>query len=212
MTPPSDHEYAVLGGVNRTNIGRYLAIASSTISGVLVFLLLQVVNLAKALGWNVNVPPTVMSLLGAGAVYAVLFWVLKHYAWKWGPLAKLLKVPDLAGIWDCQGETLDQDGNTKYRWSAEVTIVQCWDKLRIRLKTNDSGSNSVAAALTHDSVEGWLLLYQYRNDPKMGRPELNSHIGCSVVTIAKDLRTATAEYFNGGGRATFGKMTWNRRA
>ena len=212
MTLPSDHEYAVLGGVSRASIGRYLTIASSTVSGVLVFLVLQAVNLAKAFGWNANLPPTVMSLLGASAVYGGMYWILKNYAWKWTVFNKFLKVPNLAGVWDCQGQTLDIDGNVTYTWTAEISIVQCWDMLRIRLKTAQSGSNSIAAALTHDSVDGWILLYQYRNDPRNDQPQLRSHVGCSAVTISKDLKSATAEYFNGGGRATFGKMTWTRRA
>lgn len=211
MTPTNDHEYAVLGGVNRASIGRYLAILSSTISAGLVFLVLQADNLAKSMGLDVNLPPTVMSLVGAGVVYAALFWILKQHAWKWRPLAALLKVPNLAGMWDCEGETLDRDGKVVYQWTAEVTIVQCWDKLRVRLKTNQSGSSSIAAALTHDSVDGWLLLYQYRNDPKIDQPELRSHVGTSSVTFSKDLKSAIAEYFNGVGRATFGKMTWTRR-
>jgi hypothetical protein len=69
----------------------------------------------------------------------------------------------------------------------------------------------MAAALTYDSVDGWVLLYQYRNDPKNDQPELRPHYGCSAVIISKDLKSATAEYFNGGGRATFGKMAWTRR-
>jgi hypothetical protein len=98
-----------------------------------------------------------------------------------------------------------------YEWTAEITIVQCWDKLRVRLKTKLSGSNSIAAALTYDSVDGWVLLYQYRNYPNIGQPELSSHVGTASATFSNDLQTASAEYFNGVGRATFGKMTWKRR-
>lgn len=211
MTRTDDHEYAVLGGVNRASIGRYLAILSSSISAGLVFVLLQAQNLAQSIGLDVNVPPIALSLIGAGTVYTLLFWILKNHAWKWRALAAILKVPNLAGMWDCTGETLDRDGNVTYTWAAEIVIVQCWDKLRVRLRTAQSGSNSMAAALTHDSVDGWLLLYQYRNDPRIGEPELNSHVGTCSATFSKDLKTATAEYFNGVGRATFGKMTWTRR-
>ena len=211
MIPTNDHEYAVLGGVNRASIGRYLAILSSSISAGLVFLLLQAQNFAQLMGLNVNVPPILLSLVGAGTVYTLLFWLLKNHAWKWSPVSVLLKVPNLAGTWDCKGESLDRDGNIVYAWTAEVKIVQCWDKLRVRLKTSQSSSSSIAAALTHDSVDGWLLLYQYRNDPKIGEPELRSHVGTCSATFAKDLNSVTAEYFNGVGRATFGKMTWSRR-
>jgi hypothetical protein len=211
LTSNTDHEYAVIGGVNRATIGRYLAILASSISAGLVFLVLQADSLAKAMGMSVNLPPTILSLVGAGTVYTVLFWILKHHAWKWRPVAALLQVPNLAGKWDCKGETLDRDGNVNYQWDAEITIVQCWDKIRVRLKTDQSGSSSVAAALSRDSADGWKLLYQYKNDPKIDQPDLHSHTGTSCVTLPEDLQSATAEYFNGVGRATFGRMTWTRR-
>ena len=211
MVVPQDHEYLVMGGVERAKIGRYLSITSSAISAGLVFALLAAVDLAKTFGLNVNVPPAVLSLLGAGMVFGVLYGILNKYAWRWPVIDRLLKVPNLAGVWDCQGESLCTDGTVVYHWNGEVTIVQSWDKLRIRLKTAQSGSNSMVAALATDSVDGFVLLYQYRNDPKMGEAGLASHMGCAVVTIAKDLRSATAEYFNGGGRLTFGKMTWTVR-
>lgn len=211
MVTPQDHDYMVMGGANRANVGRMLSLAASTVSGGLVFLLLTAVDLAKRFGWNANLPPTMFSLVGAGAVFAFLYWVLNKWAWKWPGIATALKVPDISGIWDCVGKTLKDDGTIKYNWQAEITIVQSWDKLRIRLKTLDSGSSSISAALSHDSVDGFVLLYHYRNDPRAGAVGLASHTGCCVMTIAKDLKSATGDYFNGKGRMTFGTMNWNKR-
>ncbi|WP_375591698.1 hypothetical protein [Chitiniphilus eburneus] len=211
MVTSQDHEYAVMGGADRAKIGRYLSIVSSSISAGLVLLLLAAVDLAETFKLNVNVPPAVLSLLGAGTVFGGLFWILNKYAWKWPLIAQLLKVPNVAGVWDCVGESLDADGAVAHRWQGEVTIIQCWDKLRVRLKTAQSSSSSIAAALSHDTVDGYVLLYQYKNDPKIGEPDLAAHIGCAVVTIAADLTSSTAEYFNGGGRLTFGRMNWSKR-
>lgn len=211
MVSPQEHEYSVMGGANRANIGRLLSFAASTISGALVFTLLSVVDLAKKFGWNVNVPPTFLSLMGAGTVFGFLYWLLNKWAWKWPVIGLALKVPDISGTWDCVGKTLDSDGSTKYEWQAEVTIVQSWDKLRVRLVTKMSGSSSISAALAHDNVDGFVLLYHYRNDPKAGAVGLVSHAGCSVMTIAKDLKSATGDYFNGRGRMTFGTMNWTKR-
>lgn len=163
------------------------------------------------MGLDVNLPPIILSLVGAGSVYTILYWLLKNHAWKWEPLSTLLKVPNLSGTWECKGESLDKDGNVERVWTAEIIIVQCWDKLRVRLKSNQSGSNSIAAALAHDSVDGWILLYQYRNDPKIGETALRAHIGTCSAAFSKDLTSATAQYYNGVGRATFGRMSWNRR-
>ncbi|WP_028500498.1 Cap15 family CBASS effector [Microvirgula aerodenitrificans] len=211
MITPQEHEYSVMGGANRAKVGRLLSFAASAISGALVFMLLAAVDLAKEFGWNANVPPTLMSLLGAGAVFGFLYWLLNKWAWKWPGISFVLNVPDISGNWDCVGKTLDSEGPTKYDWQAEVTIVQSWDRLRIRLSTQTSGSSSISAALAHDSVDGFVLLYHYRNDPKVGAVGLASHTGCSVMTIAKDLQSASGDYFNGRGRMSFGTMNWTKR-
>lgn len=211
MLAPQDHEYSVLGGVNRAKVGRVLSGVASAASGALVFLLLSAVDLAKKLGWHANVPPTVLSLLGAGVVFGALYWILNKWAWKWPGIGLVLKVPDISGTWDCAGTTLSSDGSIRYEWTANVIIIQSWDKLRIRLANATSGSNSISAALAQDSVDGFVLLYHYRNDPKADAVSLASHTGCSVMTIATDLKSATGDYFNGRGRMTFGTMNWTKR-
>lgn len=211
MIAPQDHEYSIMGGANRASVGRLLTLAASAISGLLVFGVLHLVDLAKQLEWNVNVPPTVLSLLGAGAVFGVLYLILNKWAWKWPGIGTYLRVPDVSGVWDCEGKTIAPDGTKKFEWAGEITIVQCWDKLRIRLTTQTSGSSSISAALAQDSVDGFVLLYHYRNDPRPQAVELKSHTGCAVITIAEDLKSAEGEYFNGRGRMTFGTMTWTKR-
>lgn len=211
MLAPLDHEYSVMGSTNRAKVGRILSGVASATSGVLVFLLLSAIDIAKEFGWHANVPPTVLSLLGAGAVFGVLYWILNKWAWKWPGIGLMLKVPDISGTWDCIGKTLNSDGSTKYEWTAEVIIIQSWDKLRIRLATKTSGSSSISAALAHDSVDGFVLLYHYKNDPKADAVGLVSHAGCSVMTIGNNLKSATGDYFNGRGRITFGTMNWTKR-
>jgi len=83
MVAPQEHEYSVMGGANRANVGRLLSFVASAISGGLVFTILYMVDLAKKLGWNVNAPPTLLSLIGAGAVFGGLYWMLDKWAWKW---------------------------------------------------------------------------------------------------------------------------------
>lgn len=208
---PQEHEYSVMGGANRASVGRLLSFAASAISGALVFAILYSVDLANKLGWNVNAPPTLLSLVGAGAVFGFLYWVLNKWAWKWPGVGLLLKVPDISGTWDCEGKTIGADGSTKFEWQAVITIIQSWDKLRIRLATSTSGSSSISAALAHDTVDGFVLLFHYRNEPRPEAVELKAHTGCAVMTIAKDLRSAEGEYFTGRGRMTFGTMKWTKR-
>jgi hypothetical protein len=203
-----EHEYAVLGGYNRTHVGRWLTRAAALISGVTVFLVLSAVNLAKAWGLNVNLPPTALSLLGASAVYAVLYWLFDHYAWKFGPLSRFLKVPDISGRWLCEGTPIEPaEANT---WSGVVTVVQSWDRLRIHLETEQSTSDSIAAALQYDAAAGYHLMYHYRNQPRAAERALAPHHGFAELTFDRERRSASGDYFNGRGRNTFGIISWKR--
>jgi len=204
-----EHEYAVLGGYNRTHVGRWLYRVAALLSALIVFAILSAVDLAHALGLNVNVPPTVLSLLGAGAVYGVLYWLFDHYAWKLSPLSRILKLPDLSGDWFCQGSPIEP--STAKPWSGKVTIIQSWDRLQIHLATEQSTSDSIAAALQYDAAAGYHLMYHYRNEPRVAEQHLAAHHGFAEVTFDSDLQSAAGDYFNGRGRNTFGTMSWTRR-
>jgi hypothetical protein len=205
-----DHDYAILGGANRVKVGRYLALLSASVSSAVVFLLLTLIDVARQFGLPANLPPEVLSLLGAGSVFAALYWLLNRYAWRWVGISRWLKVPNIRGEWVCHGETINEDGTVRYVWHGTVTITQSWEKLRVRLKTAQSGSNSISAAIVRDDIDGCVLLYHYENDPKIGQPELRAHRGFAEITFAKDMKSADGEYFNGHGRNTFGRMRLKR--
>lgn len=205
-----DHEYAILGGLNRSKVGRYLGIVAASVSSVVVFILLAIVDVAKALGWSQNIPPIALSFVGAGAVYTALYWLFDRHAWKMPWINGILRVPNLSGKWRCDGQTVNPDKSLGYVWEGEITIVQSWDRLRVRLKTSQSGSNSIAAALVHDEADGFRLMYNYINQPKISEIELRIHRGFAELVFSKDLQTAQGEYFNGHGRYTFGTMSLTR--
>jgi len=201
-----EHEYALLGGLNRAKIGRYLALVAAAISSAIVFLLLMLVDVARSFGLQQNLPPVVLSMVGAGTVYAVLYAVFDRYAWKIPRLSALLRVPNLSGVWRCDGQTLKPDQSSGTAWQGEIVIVQSWDKIRVRLKTSRSNSNSIAAALMYDEADGYRLMYNYVNEPKIGEMDLSAHRGFAEFVFSADQRTAEGEYFNGHGRFTFGTM------
>lgn len=205
-----EHEYALLGGVNRAKVGRYLGVFAASVSALIVFVLLTAVDLAKHFGIPANLPPAVLSVVGAGTVFGALYWIFDRYAWRWPYLCSLLKVPDLSGDWHCDGQTFNPDGSPSYVWEGKLTILQSWDKLRVRLKTKQSGSNSITAALICDEADGYRLLYNYRNDPRISEAELKSHLGFAELVFSKDRQSAEGEYFNGHGRFTFGTMRLTR--
>jgi hypothetical protein len=206
-----EHEYALLGAMNRAHVGRYLGLIAAAVSASIVYLLLSAVDIAHRLGWNVNVTPSILSLVGATAVFGVLYWVFDRFAWRWRFLNTVINVPYVAGEWRCQGQTINPDGSAGHQWNATITILQSWDKIRVLLKTAQSSSNSIAAALICDDADAYRLLYHYRNDPKIGEVELKSHLGFGELIFARDLRTADGEYFNGHGRNTFGTMKLKRK-
>jgi hypothetical protein len=205
-----EHEYSVLGGLNRAAIGRYISIAAAIIASCLVTLVLALIDLATWLGWSLTLPRLIMWPVTAGLIYAGLYWLFDRHAWKVPHLARLLKVPNLAGRWRCKGRTINPDKTPGHSWEAEIVIVQTWDRLRVRLRTAQSSSNSIAAALVYDQADGFRLLYNYKNEPKIGEPELVAHRGSAELTFTPDLQTAEGEYFNGHGRYTFGKMHLTR--
>lgn len=206
-----EHDYALLGGLNRAKVGRYLSVVAASVSAAIVFVLLAAVNLVQRLGLPANLTPSILSLVGAGAVFGLLYWIFNQYAWRWPVLNSAVKVPNLSGEWKCVGKTFQPDGAVQYEWKAFVTIFQRWDKIRVRLKTEQSGSDSIAAALVCDESDGYRLLYNYRNHPRIREVQLKSHLGFCDLTFAKDLNSAEGEYFNGHGRNTFGVMHLTRR-
>lgn len=207
----TEHEYALINGVNRSKVGRYIAALAGGIATGVVLLFLLVVDLAGILDSNINVPPAILSVAVTGLIYLGLYWVFDRHAWRWAWLSRLIGVPCLAGQWACRGETLDSTGSVTNHWSADISIVQTWDKVRVRLKTAQSGSNSINAAVLYDSVDGYKLIYNYRNDPRPDEPELRSHLGFAELTFSEDLRSADGTYFNGHGRYTFGRMHLTRK-
>lgn len=206
----NQHEYALLGGINRAQIGRYISIAAALISAILVFVILNLIDIANQFGWDVVLTPSIMSLISAGIVFTVLYKIFDKYAWQWPFISRWLNVPSLHGKWECKGHTLNGDKDIIYHWEGEIIIIQSWDKIRVRLKTSQSNSNSISAALICDEADGYHLLYNYRNDPKIDTAELTAHRGFASLTFAPDLLSAEGEYFNGHGRFTFGTLKLTR--
>ena len=191
------HDYAVFGH-SRTTIGRWLGVASITLSGGVSSLIVWLQTLS---GWAVFTGAS----LSAAAIYFILHLIFDRYAWK----IPFFKVPDISGIWNVRGETLNEDGTVRYDWNAQIDIEQTWEKIAICLRTSQSSSESYTATISKKSGTngGWVLHYSYTNNPEVDQfHELNSHKGYCEVLIDKDIGSGEANYFNSNGRRTFGKM------
>lgn len=201
-----EHEYSVLGGFNRAKIGHLIGMLSALACSVAVTALLALMRVLEHISWIDSMPQVVLWPVTASAIYFCLYWLFDKKIWKIGFIADLLKVPNLAGNWQCIGKTLNADKLPPQEWKAEITIIQSWDRFRVRLKGQQSGSNSTSAALLYDEADGFRLLYSYRNDPYPGELDILGHRGFAELTFSKDLTSADGEYFNGQGRFTFGLM------
>ncbi len=198
------------GSIGRT-LGNILHGRLRSFQGSLVWALLQAVDLAKEFGLSTNLPPVILSLIGAGTVYAVLYLIFRRWIWRMPIVAGWLKVADLSGTWICEGHPFPRPDSLAVDWQGTMTITQDWDKVRIHLDAGLSKSNSDVAGLVSDAIEGFVLLYSYRNEPKPGQTELSAHRGFAKLIFAKDLKTGTGDYFNGDGRHSSGTLTLRRQ-
>jgi hypothetical protein len=180
---------------------------SALVCSLAVTALLALMHAIERLGWIDSIPQVILWPATASAIYLILYWLFDRHIWKVRHVADLLKVPNLAGKWHCDGRTLNADKSIVMEWRADIIIVQSWDRFRVRLKGQQSGSNSTSAALLYDEIDGFRLLYSYRNDPFPGELDIGGHRGFAELIFSKDLKTAEGEYFNGQGRFTFGLMT-----
>lgn len=196
------HEYAVFG-YDRAAIGRWIGIASIILSSAISQLSFWAQGLT---GFEIFTK----AAISAGLIYFFLHWVFNQYLWKYIPR---FQIPNISGKWEVSGRTLNEDGSTKYEWSATLGIEQTWDKISIHLQTPKSQSFSYTATIAkkHGPTGGWRLSYSYKNEPELDQVhELNAHKGYCEIEIDKGLAIARSAYFNSGGRRTFGVMDLSR--
>lgn len=141
MTP---HEYSVVGH-SRSRIGRWLYVAAAAGASVLTTAGLTLGNAFAARGLPTWLQVSVVAPVSAAAVFGAVHWAFGRYGWR--ALCWFSQVPDIAGTWDCKGETRNDDGAVTHAWQAAVTITQDWEKLKVGLRTAQSGSYSTTAAL-----------------------------------------------------------------
>lgn len=197
------HEYAIIGH-NRTHVGRYLAVIAASIASGAYLSAGAILKLMKSHQLLGPVPDIVFWPISAGVVYLVVHAIFDKWLWKCGLVRKIIDIPNIAGSWQCKGATKDAEGNTTYDWTAVVTITQSWEKITVCMKTEQSNSNSMVAALINEGLQGYRLIYRYANEPKAGEP-LNAHAGFCDLRFNRELTEAEGDYFN-KGRWTFGQM------
>ncbi len=205
------HEYCVQNAFNRSHAGRYIYAIAMAISWVAIYILLKL---------NGELSPLVnflISSLTTGIFFLACYFLFDKWIWKCGLLFHFLKYPDISGEWECVGKTsykeLDNElvKSNDSEWLGKVTIVQTWDKLRIKMETEHSTSESISAAIIYDEIDSYKVLYSYKNEPNdLDHKELRTHLGFVELQLNKNSKSASAKYYNVSGRRTFGSMEWNK--
>jgi hypothetical protein len=122
----------------------------------------------------------------------------------------LVEVPNLAGEWDGLGKSSYDQFATERAYT--VKIEQTWTRISIRLQSATSESATLVAALLLHSVEGEVLSYQYRNEPRADAVStMQTHLGTSWLTISDEGRTLVGRYYSGRGRQNHGSVQLRRR-
>lgn len=204
-----DHEYSVIGH-SRSNIGRYLGILTTIVVSLLPALGFGLSELLSNIGLSDWSKYVLVIPITAGAIYFLIHGLFNKYGWL--PLSYLSQIPNIGGRWECSGKTIGENSEILHNWSATITISQTWEKIRVRLETITSSSHSVSVALIPEPDGCWMLMYSYRNDPKIGNRALNAHLGYAEMRINKGLKTASGEYFTAKGRGSCGTMEFTRSA
>lgn len=62
------------------------------------------------------------------------------------------------------------------------------------------------AVIIPEAGTGFRLIYSYQIEPRVGEPELGPYIGHCELVFDPEIETAAGDYFNSGGRTTFGQM------
>jgi len=204
------HEYSVIG-LDRTAIGRYLGVVAGVLASFAAMTTTLFFNLAQRFGFSDAGTGVAIYPINAGLFYFLGHLAFNKYIWRSRIFQAMLGVPNLNGVWACKGFTKDNDGNVTYEWDATVTINQTWEKIVVYLDTGQSRSRSKSASLVKEPGRGYVLMYSYQNEPRIGEPELRSHVGYCELLLDEDLKTAEGDYFNNKGRITFGRMKLARK-
>ncbi len=199
----ADHEYSVVGH-SRAKIGMLIAAVAGAVSGALGTLAgLAATYLSDR---QVDVPDLILWPLTGTVIFGMLFLIFNKYIWRVVRLRGVVGVPDFEGTWNVVGKSYDPENNPKYDWNGVIEITQCYEKITVHLRTAQSASKSISAAVVNEGRAGYRLIYSYENKPDVGEKELVPHLGHCDFLFDPGLKTARGNYFNGGGRLTHGKM------
>ncbi len=188
------------------------------IVAVFIFLIINIINLGLKkfdVPYHIEEGWVSKFLFVSSTIYYLTYeqWFCKKL-WKTIIFQKILSTPNLNGIWDMKGESVNTLKGV-FLFEGEIKIIQEFNKISICLITKNSDSSSISAQLTKNSDGNYKLDYTYSNNPKdnseMNR-DMRKHDGHCTIIFSPDLKTAECKYFNDGReRTSYGTMKLTRK-
>jgi SMODS-associating 2TM, beta-strand rich effector domain len=156
-------------------------------------------------------PPEWISAPDALAFYGVFYLVFDRFIWRWAWVRNLgiSKIPNISGEWRGQVASANNDapgfGTPK---DITLSIRQSWTEILVKAETTQSISCSLSAHML--VADGYVLGYEYLNEPRAGAPDtMHAHRGSTRLSFdGKD--SLVGEYYTGRDRKNFGTLSLKR--
>ncbi|WP_027383997.1 Cap15 family cyclic dinucleotide receptor domain-containing protein [Epilithonimonas caeni] len=146
------------------------------------------------------------------SINIVIWMIFITWAWKWKIFYPwLVPFPNLSGNWV---------GTVKSNWKEkqlepipiEISIIQNFFNIQVKIKTNESRSYSIGASFDIDTERGFQqLFYSYLNTPKSGvRERSEMHYGSTILNFdGFKVEKMDGEYWT--DRETTGEITLEKK-
>ncbi|UWR33031.1 hypothetical protein K3759_13925 [Sulfitobacter sp. W027] len=203
------HEYSVVGH-SRAKIGMYISFVSGAIAGGVATAVGLVLTSLQRSGFSI--PEIVLWPITGGVIFGLLFVIFDKFIWKSARLKSIVGVPDISGDWSVRALSFNPSTGDKTPWTGKLVITQCYEKITVHLSASESQSKSVSAAIVDEGSAGYRLIYSYKNQPRPGDTDMQSHLGHCDILFERTLGAAEGQYFTGLGRYRHGTMTITRKA
>jgi hypothetical protein len=149
---------------------------------------------------------TVMSLV------VLVLLVINHWAWKWGWVSQILRVPNLEGTWEVE-LTSDYQGEGGGMKTSYLVVHQTYSTITVEVLTDLGRSCSDASSLSRRGPRT-VLTYVYRAEPAvLARSGNEPHRGAAELLIeagGNELRFEGDYWTDRGNVGRLRSVGWNK--
>jgi len=153
------------------------------------------------LPWWIDAP----SVIG---FYGIFYAIFDKYLWRISVLQRigLMKLPNLNGTW--KGSITSSFDTHAIKYDATIEIRQSWARISINLRTQNSKSHSLTAAILMENPSNIILSYEYLNEPiSRAKTTMHIHRGTARLTLICSGQVLEGEYYSGRDRQNFGALS-----